>query len=315
MLRCLLAGCISVAAMPAAQAQTPSYVEPSGFSLGMNIGLSDLWGDVGTQSPIDHYANERYWEKAHFMGGMYIRYSAHPALAFRLGANYGTLYANDDFNYTKAQKAATIEDDAYQRYLRNQKVRANVWEPNFMIELTPFRFSPESKLSRRRMQPYLMAGFSFFHFKPQGEYVNRITRQTQWMDLRDLHLEGEGFKIEGAPEQYELWQYAVPLSLGVRWDIGENLGLGVEYTYRMTFTDYLDGVSDRYIDPALFDLYLPEAKAVAARDMYDRSWLINEGASHMPGELRGNKSVNDGFSTISVTLFYRFTRRLIPWWF
>ena len=117
---------ISLAAVGAANAQlgqSKEYVEPPGWSLGLNVGLADLWADVGTKSVIDHYANDKYWGRPHFMGGLFIRYSAHPAFALRLGASYGTLYASDEWNREKAKSAESVEDDAYQRYLRNQQIR------------------------------------------------------------------------------------------------------------------------------------------------------------------------------------------------
>jgi hypothetical protein len=108
---------------------------------------------------------------------------------------------------------------------------------------------------------------------------------------------------------------SVPLGLGVRWDIGQQLGLGIEYLYRYCFTDYLDGVSGTYIDPAYFDANLSPKEAAIARDMHDKSWIINNTTSHAPGELRGNKAVKDAFSTVSITFFYKIKSRIRPWWY
>ena len=36
------------------------YIEQRGFSLGVNMGQADLWGDVGTKSVMDHYTNDVY---------------------------------------------------------------------------------------------------------------------------------------------------------------------------------------------------------------------------------------------------------------
>src|SRR4051812_37944704 len=160
-IRSILTLVISTAAIHAANAQlgfSKEYVEPPGFSIGFNIGLLDLWGDVGTKSPISHYGSEDYWKKTHYMGGIFVRYSASPALAMRLGINYGTLYANDNWNYTKVKKALTTEDDAYQRYVRNLSVRANTWEANFLFEITPRRLNYQSAGAMKRFQPYALLG-------------------------------------------------------------------------------------------------------------------------------------------------------------
>src|SRR5689334_20635376 len=116
MLRSILALCISAAAIPAAKAQSPEYIEPPGFSLGTTFGLSDMWGDVGTKSIADHYNNAQYWKHTHFMGGLFLRYTAHPCFSIRMGTSYGTIYADDTWNETKSNKATSVNDDAYQRY-------------------------------------------------------------------------------------------------------------------------------------------------------------------------------------------------------
>lgn len=315
MLRSILALCISAAALPAAKAQSPEYIEPSGFSLGTTFGLADMWGDVGTKTIVDHYGNDKYWRKPHFMGGLFLRYTAHPSFSIRMGASYGTVFADDSWNEHNANKATSPTDDAYVRYLRNQIAKTNIWEGNLIFEFSPFRMGVNSKLAHKRWQPYLMAGIAAYHFRAMGEYRDRVTDQKKWVDLYDLHIEGDGWDFAGAPAKYKKWQMAVPLGVGLRWDIGYHLGLGVEYMYRYCFTDYLDGVSDKYIDPALYDKNLSPQDADIAKNVSDRTWIIvDPNYKHAPGDKRGNKAVNDGYSTISVTFFYKIKRRNTPWW-
>lgn len=320
-IRSIVTICASIGSVGAVQAQlghSKEYVEPPGWSVGMNVGLLDLWGDVGTQSVIDHYANSQYWDKPHFMGGVFVRYTAHPAIAFRLGVNYGTLYANDDWNKQKAESASSVEDDAFQRYVRNLHVRANTWEGNFLIEFNPLRMSLDSRAARKRFQPYLLAGFAYFHFKPTAKYIDRDGNDRGYVNLYDLHIEGDGLPPEvypDAPAKYDLWQMAVPLGLGVKWDIGKQLVLGIEYMYRMTFTDYLDNVSKNYLPPWFYD-GLPPEKAYLAQQMADRSWLILGENHNVPrGGMRGNPSVNDSYSTFGVTLMFKIPSRKTPWWY
>ena len=245
LIRSIFTFCISIGVAGGANAQlgqSREYVEPPGWSVGMNFGLLDLWGDVGTKSILDHYNNENF--KPHFMGGIFVRYTAHPALAFRLGVNYGTLYANDDWNQTKAEKAETLEEDPVQRYIRNLHVKANTWEGSFLFEFNPLRLNVDSRLARKRFQPYILAGFSYFHFKPTAEYIDRDGNNRGYVNLHDLRIEGNGFEgWEEAPEEYDLWQMAIPLGVGIKWDLGKQIVFGFDYKYRMTFSDYLDTVS------------------------------------------------------------------------
>jgi len=300
------------------QHRDPDFVEPSGWSLGGTIGISDLWGDVGTKSIIDHYNNGSYSGEIKLMGSLYARYTFSPSLSARLAVSHGTLYASDKWNLDKAKEAGNIEDEAFQRYLRNLNVRSKVWEGQLLAEFYPLRLNVTSRQARRRFQPYLLLGASVFYYQPKGEYTPREGGSSSWVDLRELHTEGQGFvgmdgKPLNTPKQYSLTQFAIPMGLAVRWDIGERLGLGLEYLYRYCFTDYLDDVSGAYIDPTLFDVNLPAGKAAIAKDVYDKRYQIMPGGDGT-GQLRGNASVKDAFSTVSINLFYRIFNKQKVWW-
>ena len=315
LLRSLLVIGISATTLSAiAQPAIPrNYVEHPGWSLGANFGLSDLWGDVGTQGLVDHYMNDRYYQKPHFMGGMFMRYSGHPSLALRFNLNYGTLYANDDWNINKAREAASIEDDAYQRYLRNQDARANVWEGTFMVEIMPLRFNSETRMAQRSMQPYIAIGAGGFHFRPQTSLIDPNTGRKKWVYTKDLRLEGEGIEGSGAT-QTSLWQVCVPMGIGLRWDVGNSMNIGVEWMYRMTTTDRLDNVSSYYVSPDYYDRYLSPEDAAIAKQVYDKSKFVEPGVTNAPGSVRGNKDILDGYSTFSFTIMYRLETNKIPWW-
>ncbi|MCB0697523.1 MAG: hypothetical protein KDC07_09180 [Chitinophagaceae bacterium] len=290
------------------------YVENPGVSVGMNFGLSDLWGDVGTQSVIDHYGNERYWSKPHFMGGIFMRFCAHPSLAFRINLNYGTLYANDDWNINKAKEAKSVEDDAFQRYLRNQDARANVWESTVMFEIMPLRFNSESKMANKKMQPYIAFGAGAFHYRPQTSLIDPLTGHKKWVYTKDLKLEGEGLPNSNAINR-NLWQLCVPVGAGLRWNVGKQMNIGVEWSYRLTTTDRLDNVSSVYLSPDYYDRYLDPKDAAIAKQVYDKSWYIEPSYTNAPGSPRGNKDVLDGYSTFSIQLIYRLESNKIPWWY
>ncbi|HRO43155.1 MAG TPA: hypothetical protein PL009_09995 [Flavipsychrobacter sp.] len=314
---------IAAAATSTANAQlghSKEYIEPPGWSIGTTAGLADLWSDVGTKSIIDHYGNSKYWGKPHFMGGLFVRYSAHPAFAIRLGANYGTLYANDDWNEQKARTAASTNEDAYQRYLRNQQVRSNIWETSLLFEITPRRINYESLSARKRFQPYLLVGVGYFHFKPTAKYIDKEGNDRGYVNLHDLNLEANGLPNEvysDSKAKYNLWQLAVPAGIGVRWDIGRRLALGVEWLYRLTFTDYLDNVSGKYVDPMLYaGIHANDpGKAALAAEMQDRSWQVDKSVSHAAGENRGNASNKDSYSTFGLTLIFKVPSKKTPWWY
>lgn len=312
----ILAISISSLSIPHVQAQEPANVEPHGFSLGFKFGLSDMWGDVGTETVLDHYTNNKYWDLPHFMGGIFFRYSFHPALAARLNFNYGTIFATDEWNVQKAKQATTIQNDFVQRYARFLDTKDNMWEGSLTFEISPLRLgSPASHTSRMKGQPYILAGIGYFHFQPYALYTDPETKVTQYVKTYNLHLEGDGWNIPDAPARYSLWQMEIPLGLGYKFDLGEHLNVGVEWEWRMTMFDYLDGVSNKYIDPKYFDQNLPAQQAYIAKAMYDRSrWGDVNKAGNAPGTMRGNPSNNDSYSTISIVVYWKTKTRTTNWW-
>ncbi len=302
---------ICMAMSPATKAQDASriYIEPTGWSIGTNFGLSDLWGDVGTNSAIDHYVNSKYFDKVAFMGGLFGRYTVHPCFAVRMGVNYGTVFATDKWNYDLALKASTQGDDGYQRYARSQTAKSYIFEGAFLMELNPMRFNPESKIAHKRGQPFLGAGIGVFHFEP----YSTVGASPSWVKTYNLSLEGQGWG-GNYPEQYSKWQMCIPIVFGYRWDLGQHLNLGIEYMYRLTFTDYLDGVSGKYVDPAEYKKHLQAKDAIIAYQVEDKGYFSGLVVPNAAGNLRGNPSNNDSYSTLSVTLYYKINAKDREWW-
>ena len=309
--RNLLVFCICMAFFQTTNAQNASriYVEPDGWAIGTDIGTTDLWGDVGTKSIIDHYTNSKYTDKVCFMGGMFGRYTIHPALSVRLMFNYGVLYATDDWNYDQVKgKNLLVEgNDAVQRYLRHQNVKDQTFEGSAIMEFSPFRMNPESKASHRRGQLFLGAGIGIFHFVPYSTVANSST----YVKIHDLDLEGQGWG-DGYPKQFSLWQPAIPLVIGYRWDIGQHLNLGVEFMYRYCFTDYLDGVSGKYVNPPAFYTHMSPQQAALAESVADKEQYFNNEVPNAAGNLRGNPG-SDAYSSITITFCYKINTRRRTW--
>lgn len=301
---CLVFGNIS-----SAQDAHREYIEPDGWSIGMNVGLSDLWGDVGTKSMIAHYTNSKYFDKVTFMGGMFGRYTIHPCLAVRMQANYGALYATDKWNYDGAVKGVLQGEDSYQRYARAQNVKDYIFEGTLLFELTPKRINPESHGAMKRRQPYIALGFSYFHFTAYSTVGDGGT----WVQIRDLHLEGQGWGA-GYPKQYKSWQPAIPIAIGYRWDLGEHINFGIEYMYRKTFTDYLDGVSGQYVGADEYAKHMTAKDAQTAAYVADKGYYLNLEPQNVKGNMRGNPGNKDSYSTIGFTLYYKILTHTRRWW-
>lgn len=293
-----------------AQNASRIYIEPNGWSIGTTVGKSELWGDVGTQSLVDHFTNSKAFNHVAFMGGMFGRYTVHPCFALRFQLQYGSLYATDDWNYDLAKAASTIADDAYQRYARGQNARDFIFEGTFLMEFTPMRINPESKGAHRRGQPYLAAGLAYFHYTP----YSTPSPNGPWVKTYNLDLEGQGWLGGNYPASYSLWQLGIPLGIGYRWDIGQHLNLGIEYMWRMTFTDYLDGVSGKYVGATAFDTHLNPHDAALAQQIADKGPDRGLEPPNAAGNLRGNPSNNDSYSTLSINFYYKILTKTHEWW-
>lgn len=310
-IRNLVVICLTMAMSYTSIAQHASriYVEPNGWSIGTSVGLSDMWGDVGTKSFSSHYMNSKYFDRVAFMGGMFGRYSVHPCFAVRFSANFGSLFATDAWNYDLALVAKSQGEDAYQRYARSQTAKAVVMEGTVGMEFIPFRSNPESKAASRRGQPWIGLGIGYFHYTPYSS----VAASPRYVKTYELHLEGQGFGV-GFPPSYSLWAPCFPLTIGYRWDLGQHLNLGLEYSYRITMTDYLDGVSGKYIDKAAYGLNMAPKEAYLAEQVADKGYYAGLAPPNGKGNMRGNPGNKDSYSTFAISFYYKVFTRTRQWW-
>ena len=99
--------------------------------------------------------------------------------------------------------------------------------------LTEFHFLPFSTFKNSfnyPFTPYLTFGISLFYFMPYG------TTYLGWEDLYALDPEYSNFKKLA---------FDIPVGVGLKFRIIEQLGLGLEYMLHVPITEYLDGVSLR----------------------------------------------------------------------
>lgn len=297
---------------PAACAQdawNPHPLPARQLSIGFQLGMTDAWGDVGTAAPADHYRNSYYWRHLHGAGSVALRYTPKPWLAARVGFLYGQLFASDQYNQRLANADPVPTNRDYMLYTRNQNFRSDLWEGSVLLELLPFRAFGDRPLGHAVIQPVLLAGGALAHFDPETSYDDPATGDTRWVATHDLHLEGEGLPVPGAPGGWSRTAGALALGGGLRFELTPQLALGLEALWRFTSTDYLDGVSSRYVDPVVYDTYLTPEDAVIARTVGNRSSSIDAAAADGPGGIRGNPAKKDSYSTISVSLQFHLATR------
>lgn len=161
-----------------------------------------------------------YLHEVHPAYGVFGRLNLNPWLSARLAVQTGQL---------------EVEDARPQRGLN---FRTHLTEASMMGE---FRFwhigTPETAL---QAGPYLVAGVGLFHFAPQGRFDG------EWVSLQPVGTEGQG--LSGYDKPYTLTCLQVPLGLGFDVTINRRVTIGLEFSGRKTFTDYLDDVSNAQVN-------------------------------------------------------------------
>lgn len=262
-------------------------IEVGGSVGGMNA-FTDLGGrkGVGKKFVKDFNARNTRLEGGIFVGAMYKN-----SVGVRLEATFGKVTAYDSI----LKKVAPTTNGRYERHL---EFKSPITELAFLVELHPFemfgnygedKFPPE-------VSPYLVGGIGYFHFNPQATLNGGL------VDLRPLHTEGQGFAEYPKVKEYSLNQVCFPLGMGARYDISSAINVRVEFLWRILTTDYLDDVSGKYIDPAVFANYLSGYQLNQAILLNDRHIPGAKYSTAHPGGVRGNPKNNDSYITLSLKL-------------
>ena len=272
------------------------------WEAGLNIGPSVFMGDMGgNQGKGTHFLKDLNLEFTKVMKGAFVTMYPDTWIGFRLAAQIGQLEANDNIINTKG------EDELYRRQ-RNLDFKSSLAEVYIATEFYPTLLLNRYEDYEPRLQPYSVIGLGFFHFNPKGSLMEADGSKS-WHALQPLRTEGQGMKEYPGRTPYKLTQVNVPVGLGMRYIVSERVNMSFEVLYRKTFTDYIDDVSTDYIDPNLFDVYLPPADAAIARRIHDKLYsnVVTPGILRtMPGVQRGNPKQNDAY----FSMFLKFGVRL-----
>lgn len=269
------------------QLSAGTYVE-GGITVGPMVFLGDLGGHFGRGTT---FLKDYNMQTTKLSVGAFV--AVYPAewLGFRLNVTYGHLEGDDALINPKGGDEVTRLD-------RNLNFKSPLTEATLMAEFYPTVFlEDEATDVTGRLRPYAVAGIGVFHFNPQGSYINPNDNQVTWVNLRDLHTEGQGFTEFPDRKNYSLTQLNIPFGFGIKYYFSEKVNLSFEIIHRKTFTDYIDDVSTRYIDPTLFDKYLSAPQASIAKIIYNKSPLRGTSTSYGPGAKRGDPNQNDAYFT------------------
>lgn len=204
---------------------------------------------------------------------------------FGLGIHYG-LTDNWDIRGSIIYAQLTADDKFGKNKNRNLNFSTNLLEFHAGMQ---YNFRSLSEI----ITPYAFAGIAVYHFNP---YTYDMAGDKYY--LQPLSTEGQGF-IKGN-QIYGLTQFSIPLGAGVNFSLSDKISVGLEVGLRKLFTDYLDDVSNTYVDQNELLTY----RGPKAVELSFRGNEVNPSATYPPaGTARGNKNSDWYYFTMATFSF------------
>ncbi len=253
------------------------------FAAGATQFLGDLGGrdQVGTQKSLADID----WAATRFGFGAGYRFRFHPFWATSTNLYFGLLSGDD---------AHTNE---LIRNSRNLHFRSQLIELSQRIEFILFaneqvgaRYSLKGVKGMRSKadQIYLFTGIGGFFFNPQ------MRIDGDWTNLHPLKTEGQG--LPGGPDEYSRFSASIPMGIGFKVALRGEWRIGMEVSYHLTFTDYIDDVSGNYYDrDYLMENIGPESAYASNPAKANHNWFDR-------GQQRGNPDDNDTYFLANIVL-------------
>ena len=234
--------------------------------------------ELGLMGGASYYVGDLkyiHFNNLHGAAQLFYRYNIHSRLAYRL-----------NFTYAKVSAADAESNNSF--YVnRNLSFETPVYELGTGIEFTYLPF--ELGNNKYWGSAYLLAELGLSRINPTTEY------EGDEVELQPLGTEGQGTSLS-SKNKYSRTQLVVPLAVGCRITLTENIGLNVEYGIRFLFTDYLDDVGGyRYVDPAV----LAAENGPLAASLSNRSLDGNRFGQ------RGNAATRDWYTFMGIGLNIR----------
>ncbi|MFO0415340.1 MAG: DUF6089 family protein [Bacteroidota bacterium] len=244
---------------------------------GFQAGTAHYFGDLNTRSRL---------KRPQPAFGVFFRKQLNNYAAFRTSVNFMRLGYSDELE----------SDNEFQRR-RNLNFETNVWEFLFQGDFNFFRFNPSDPSAS--FTPYLNFGLGLFFYDPYAFLDG------EKYFLRPLGTEGQTSSLYPEKKEYGQTALAIPIGLGVKWALGNNVNFHFEVTHRFTGTDYLDDVSGTYAGMNAFSPGSPAAL------LQDRSYL-NGAPIGVAGAQRGFKGNKDQYVSAVMGITFNITSYKCP---
>jgi hypothetical protein len=212
------------------------YAQKKYYTIGASINAVNYFGDIAPSSSF--LSTDIRFTRPNF--SIFIMRRMRPRVSWKASFMWSRL-EGDDFN------ANTSDNDAKFRFVRNLQFRNDIKELNFTAVIDLFE-NKQTFLKRPNIIPYVTIGIGVMAHNPIAktpvDLPSSIGSAGEWVSLQPLGTEGQG--RPGYKKSYSLIQVVIPAGVGVRYKINSRTDIGFEWSFRYTFTDYLDDVSGNY---------------------------------------------------------------------
>lgn len=244
------------------------------------LGRSELTLAAGGMNYIGDLNNQSAFSTAHLAFAAGLRTRIDNRWTLRFEAAYGNISCEHDY----------LE-------LRNLSFRSHIYEGAVTVE---FNFRPYGPgATESTWTPYLFGGLGLFHFNPEASYIETDGSEV-WVALQPLCTEGQGTPDHLDRKQYALLQLCMPFGVGFKWRVSKSVTLTAEYSFRKTWTDYLDDVSTTYVGGDCLIANVDDGELSAS--MADRSGEVVEGYVNAVGIKRGDDSLDDWYTCFRLSV-------------
>ncbi|TGE17162.1 DUF6089 family protein [Hymenobacter elongatus] len=252
-------------------------------SVGVSLNAMNYFGDIVPKASIPSL---RFAATRPNIGVNFTHRFA-PRISARLAFSYGRITGDDE-------KAADPTDpDARFRYHRNMNFRNDIVELS-AVGVFDLIANRNNYIKRPDFVPYVFAGIGVFHHNPKGLVkggdVSNVS-EGSYVNLQPLKTEGV---------DYSLTNFSIPFGGGVRYKVNKSFDIGLEIGWRKTFSDYLDDVSQTYVD---------DAKLGSAEAKYFGRGITRTDDGpftnfNVPGEMRGKGNEKDWYIVTGINVNY-----------
>lgn len=258
------------------QILAPNTAQAQVVEVGGTVGLSYYMGDINPKMPF--ISSSLGW-------GVLARYYEGTRWAFRL-------------TYSNLQVNGSDKDSGYrpERGLSfNTKVHdfAAVAEFNFLDYFTGSR--------RSGLSPYLFGGVSVFAFNPKADDGTELCNVLTDVDY-DQRIPNDG------TDKYSKISMSLPFGVGVKYSMGQKLGVALEWRWDYTFTDWIDDCHAYYPTykadaQNVLPTYATYSDPTGFTGVVDPTGIVGNEMEYIQ---RGNKADNDWFGYLNFSLTYKF---------